>query len=78
MREGWGKCLKYLERGWNRKEGRGHKDFKKAPLLFKDGSRGGCFKGGGSGTPMYYIYNHMVLIFHLIKLGNHTSISHEF
>ena len=26
---GWGDCLKYLKRGWNRKEGRGSKDFKK-------------------------------------------------
>ena len=26
---GWGNCRKYLKRGWNRKEGRGHKDFKK-------------------------------------------------
>ena len=25
----WGDCLKYLKRGWNRKEGRGNKDFKK-------------------------------------------------
>ena len=24
-----GDCLKYLKRGWNRKEGRGNKDFKK-------------------------------------------------
>ena len=24
-----GDCLKYLKRGWNRKEGMGHKDFKK-------------------------------------------------
>ena len=27
MREG--DCLKYLKRRWNRKEGRGNKDFKK-------------------------------------------------
>ena len=26
---GWGKCLKYLKRWWNRKDGRGNKDFKK-------------------------------------------------
>ena len=30
MREGGGEdCLKYLKRGWNRKEGKGNKDFKK-------------------------------------------------
>ena len=26
---GGGNCLKYLERGWNKREGRGNKDFKK-------------------------------------------------
>ena len=26
---GWGNYLKYLKKGWNRKEGRGNKDFKK-------------------------------------------------
>ena len=26
---GWGNCLKYLKRGWNRKEGRKNKDFEK-------------------------------------------------
>ena len=29
MCEGGGNCLKYLRRRWNRKEGRGNKDFKK-------------------------------------------------
>ena len=38
--QGWGNCLKYLKRGWNRKEGKGHKDFKKS-------SRGRCLKKGG-------------------------------
>ena len=28
LREGWGDCLKYLKRGWNRKEERGNKDYK--------------------------------------------------
>ena len=41
MREGGGNCLKYLKRGWNRTEGRGHKDFKKGGQA---GSRGGCLK----------------------------------
>ena len=26
---GWGYCLKYLKREWNRKEGKENKDFKK-------------------------------------------------
>ena len=29
LREVGENCLKYLKRGWNRKEGRGNKDFKK-------------------------------------------------
>ena len=29
MSEDEGNCLKYLKRGWNKKEGRGNKDFKK-------------------------------------------------
>ena len=28
MCEGGENCLKYINRGWNRKEGRGNKDFK--------------------------------------------------
>ena len=37
-----GNYLKYLKRGWNRKEGRGHKDFKK--MGGQAGSQGGCLK----------------------------------
>ena len=33
MHEGRGNCLKYLKRGWNRKEGRRNKDFKKGDKL---------------------------------------------
>ena len=44
-------CLKYLERGSNRKEGREHIDFKKGGG--QAGSRGGFFKkGGATGTPL--------------------------
>ena len=54
MCEGGEKCLKYLKRGWNRKEGRGNKDFKKGEQA---GSRGGCLKkeeggGGEAGAPL--------------------------
>ena len=35
--------LKYLKKGWNRTEGRGHKDFKKG---VQAGSRVGCLKRG--------------------------------
>ena len=43
MSEGERKCLKYLKRGWNRKEGWGHKDLKKGSQA---GSRDGCLKNG--------------------------------
>ena len=43
LREGGGNCLKNLKRGWNRKKGRGNKDFKKGGQA---GSRGGALKGG--------------------------------
>ena len=46
--EGGGNCLKYLKRGWNRKEGRENKDFKKGGQA---GSRGGCLRMGGLKPP---------------------------
>ena len=30
LNKGDGNCLKHTKRGWNRKEGRGNKDFKEA------------------------------------------------
>ena len=51
MCEDGGNCLKYLKRGWNRKEWRGNKDFKEGASW----SRAGCLKmggGGGAGTPL--------------------------
>ena len=55
MREGGENCLKYLKRGRNRTEGRGHKDF----LGEKWGggeveSRGGCYKKAGWNPPTNY------------------------
>ena len=44
--EGGGNSLKYLKRGWNRKEGMKNKDFKKGGQAR---SRGGCIKKGGGG-----------------------------
>ena len=41
MGERDGNCLKYLKRGWKRKEGRGNKDLKKGGQA---GSRDGCSK----------------------------------
>ena len=48
LHEGGGNCLKYLKREWNRKEGRGNKDFKRGGQA---GSRGGCLKKGGLEPP---------------------------
>ena len=45
LREGGGNCLKYLKGGFDRKEGRGNKDFKKAGQA---GSRGQALKRGRS------------------------------
>ena len=42
LHEGGGNCVKYLKRGWNRKEGRENKDFQ--------GGRGGGKPGQGVGT----------------------------
>ena len=58
--EGVGNCLKYLKRGWNRTEGRGHKDFKKGKI----GSRGGCLKKGGSLEPPYKLNAEAGLLVH--------------
>ena len=54
MRECGGNCRKYHERGWNRIEGRGHKDFKK---MEQAGSRGGCLKREWAGTPLRTVVN---------------------
>ena len=49
LREDEGNCLKYLKTGWNRKERRGHKDFKGVGGGVgwrQAGSRGECLKKG--------------------------------
>ena len=53
MRVG-GNSLKYLKSGRNRKEGRGHKDFKK---WGQAGLRCGCLKKGEDGTPLRTMNN---------------------
>ena len=35
MRESVGNCVKYLKREWNRKEGKGNKDFKRGASWVK-------------------------------------------
>ena len=49
--EGVGNCLKHLKSGWNRKEGRGNKDFKKGGKL---GQEMGALKKGGLNPFMNY------------------------
>ena len=46
LREGRGNCLKYLKRGWNKKDGRGNKDFKGGGGGGQAESRSGCLKKG--------------------------------
>ena len=55
MREGGGNCLKYLKRGWNRKDGRGHEDFKKGKDKLGQGV--GALKRWG-GTPLRTMDRH--------------------
>ena len=60
-----GNCLKHRNRGWNRKEGRGHKDFKKGGQA---GSSGGCLKKRGgmrAGTPLQTMRNHIGFFVHI-------------
>ena len=44
-----GNCLKYLKRGWSRKEGGGNKHLKKRGQA---GLRGGYLKKGGGWNPL--------------------------
>ena len=71
-----GNCLKYLERGWKRKEERGHKDFKKRRQAR---SRGGCLKKGGgvAGTSLRtMIYIYIYIYIYSIVARNIIRVSH--
>ena len=58
---GWGNYLKYLTRGWNRKEERGNKDFKKVRGRGQAGSKCGCLKKKrGAGTPLRTMFLYRV------------------
>ena len=46
VERGWRDCLKYLKREWNRKEGKGNKDFKKRGGGGKLGQGVGALKQG--------------------------------
>ena len=56
MHESGGNCLKYLERGWSRKEGRGNKDFKKGEKL-------GQGQGVGAWNPPYQLCIYMKIVY---------------
>ena len=66
MREGGWNCLKYLKRGWNRKEGRGNKDFKEGGKL---GQGVGALKGGGGGWNLLTNYEDIKLLYqyHIVE-----------
>ena len=55
-----GSCLKYLKRGWNRREGRGHKYLKKEGV--QAGSRGGCLEKKGGGGRKKSLMNYDTLL----------------
>ena len=70
MHEGGGNCLKYLKRGWNRKEGRGSKDFKKGG---QGGAKGGCLKKGVLEPPYELCHKELTQV-RLIKQVLVTSL----
>ena len=55
MDEGEGSCVNFLKRGWNRKVGRGNKDFKKGGGG-KLGQGVGALKRGGWNPLMNYVH----------------------
>ena len=55
MQEGRGNCLKYLKRGWNRKEERETKILKKGEASWVKAWV--PYKGGGTGTPLRAMTN---------------------
>ena len=52
LHEVGGNCVKHLKRGWNRKDGRGNKDFKKGASWVK---RWVSYKEGGWNPLRNYI-----------------------
>ena len=73
MCEGGGNCLKYLKKEWNRKQGRGNKDFRKGGKL---GQEVGALKGGGGrgwNHHMNYVVEHFNVHLHTKKTSSFTS-----
>ena len=67
VHEGGRNCLNYLKRGWNIKEGRGNKDFKKGGKM---GQRVGALKskGRGAGTHFRTIKRFYVFTFSTMRI----------
>ena len=72
LHEVWGNHLKYLKRGWNGKEGRGNKDFKKG---WQAGSRGECLKYCGRERGVESPYKLLYILYISIYLSIYLSIS---
>ena len=61
-----GNCLKYLQRGWNRIEGRGNKDFKKGRAKLRQGV--GALKSEKAGTPLQtMLFMHLIFCSNVLK-----------
>ena len=71
MHEGGWNCLKYLKRGWNRKEGKGYKDFQKGG---KVGQGVGALKRGGAGTPLRTMPSCDVIFFEINPFFSHFFV----
>ena len=79
LRDGWGNCLKYLRRGWNRKEGRENKDFKKGEKL---GQEVGALKVAGgewSWNPlMKYVIHALNILLECIERNTFFKTGEKF
>ena len=67
MIRGWEVCLKYLKSGWNRKEERGNKDFKKGGGGKLDQGMG-ALKGGGDWNPLMNYALNFHTVFQVFKV----------
>ena len=67
-----GDCLKYLKRGWNRKEGTGNKDLKNGGKL--DQGMGALKRGGWNPLPSYVVFLIIQLIIFAELLLDHYLI----
>ena len=76
LHEGRGNCLKYLKRGWNRKDGRGNKDFEKG---WQAGSRCRCFKkvGGDWNSLTNYVIHALNILLECIERNTFFEIGEQ-